>query len=135
MYKTPEPGFCAASKMTEERIGPVHGVQPAANAIPIRIDPIKPEGRCLNSMRRSIIINPGLKIPTIINPKNTINIPPSCRIKSLYSRKKLPMKDVPNPMAIKIMEKPNRKNKVCRRLRFWSIALSLFNSATDIPVI
>ena len=40
IYKTPEPGFDVAKRITEERIGPVHGVQPAAKAIPINMDPI-----------------------------------------------------------------------------------------------
>ena len=39
MYTTPDPGFVAASKITEDRIGPVHGVHPAAKAIPISVEP------------------------------------------------------------------------------------------------
>ena len=77
MYKTPDPGFDAASKITEVRIGPVHGVHPAAKAIPISIDPIKPEGRFLNSNLRSFIKNSGLNTPTIISPNNTMKIAPS----------------------------------------------------------
>src|SRR4051812_11041537 len=106
MYNTPEPGCDVANRMTDERIGPVQGVQPAAKAIPIKVEPMYPDGRFLNSNLRSFIKKSGFNMPTIIKPKKIIKIPPSWRIKSLYSLKKLPRKEVPNPIAIKIIENP-----------------------------
>ncbi len=82
IYMTPDPGFVAASPNTIPRIGPVHGVQPAANAIPTNIVPINPAGRFLNSKRRSFIKNSGVNTPAITNPKRTINIAPTCLISS-----------------------------------------------------
>lgn len=45
-----------------------------------------------------------------------------------------PIKLVPNPIAINIIENPSKKNAVCIILLLRSIAFSSFNSETDIPV-
>ena len=48
MYKRPDPGFVAASAITDTKIGPVQGVQPAAKAIPIKEEPKSPAGLLAN---------------------------------------------------------------------------------------
>lgn len=57
-------------------IGPLHGVHPAANAIPIKIEPKKPDGLFLNSTLWFFIRKSNLRTPVIISPKTTIKIAP-----------------------------------------------------------
>lgn len=82
MYGTAEPGLVPASVITAANIGPVHGVHPAANAIPIKTDPKNPLGLCLKWILRSFIIASGRNTPSVMKPNKIISNAPICRIAS-----------------------------------------------------
>src|SRR5699024_11294024 len=55
-------------------IGPLQGVHPAAKAIPIKIDPINPDGLFLNENFLSFIKKSNFSTPVMIRPKTMISI-------------------------------------------------------------
>ena len=49
--------------------------------------------------------------------------------------KSVPIIEVENPKAIKIIEKPNKKNNVCNSTLRFNMPFSSFSSLKEIPVI
>ena len=72
--------FVAANVPIAAIIGPLHGVHPAAKAIPIKNVPIKPEGFALKLIFLSFIKNCGWNTPKMINPNTIMMIAPTCLI-------------------------------------------------------
>lgn len=120
--------------MTTIKIGPVHGVQPIENAIPIRNEPRRPAGRFLKVNVFVFDKNEKFNTPTMTKPKNTIKIAPTWRIKCWFFNRKSAMNVVLKPIMINTAEKPSKKKIVCNKLFDASFLFSSFNSLTLIPV-
>ena len=72
----------AAYVRMEPRIGPMHGVHPAPNAIPTSNVPRYPTGLFAMCTRRSCENNETLKTPSMYNPNTMISTPPMRLIQS-----------------------------------------------------
>src|SRR5699024_11920911 len=57
-------------------IGPLQGVHPAAKAIPIKIDPINPDGLFVKETFLSFIKNANFSTPVTMRPKKMSSIGP-----------------------------------------------------------
>jgi len=120
-----------------DKIGPTHGVQPKANAMPTNIELIYPKLFFFKASVFSFAKNPILKKPIICRPNNTINIPPILSSHSLFIPKKLPMYDIVRPNNTNTIEKPKMKNKEFIIVDFLTSEAPpvFFMSSKDLPVI
>lgn len=128
-----------ASKRTEPRIGPTHGVQPKANAAP-RIKELSAFPRskifgtlnCFSDVRKGILKTFIMKSPKIITNK-----PPILVSQNLYGTSPLPTKPANVPSVIKTTLKPTTKAKPLRNIfqRADFFFSGSFKSSRDTPLI
>src|SRR3990170_1014639 len=128
----------AATANMAERMGPMQGVQPAANPMPTRNEPSIPDGF---SLKKWTLLSrwrmPKLMIPIMWMPRSIMTSPPILRTMSWYSMKRLPRSwaDEPN-MTTNTVEKPRMNMRELMRMTFFSSLLSpsAVSSSKEMPV-
>ena len=98
-------------------IGPIHGVQPTAKAIPRGKALNKPNLRLLGINRISLLRVGILRTPIIKRPITIMIVPATRSVRPLYDCKKAPAKPKADPIREKIMEKPRTKRIVEKKMR------------------
>lgn len=127
----------AATAKMAERIGPIHGVHPAAKPIPTRKEPSMPDGFSLKKwsrLSRCKILK--LITPIIWIPSTIIIIPPILRTISWYSMKTLPRSWADEPrITTKTVVKPRINIMEFNSMTFLRfLPSSSVNSSNEIPV-
>src|SRR5574337_1356807 len=112
----------AATANMAESIGPMQGVQPAANPMPTRNEPSRPDGFSLKkwsllSLWRIL----KFIVPIMWTPRSIITSPPIFLITSWYCMKREPKSWAEEPsITTKTVEKPRMNMRELRSMTFLS---------------
>jgi hypothetical protein len=98
--------------------GPMHGVQPSANADPSGTANAGPRGtRCSATSRRSLA-SPGMPAPsTVATPMTATSSPAACTSTGRLPSKAAPIQDALAPMAVKVAPKPRTNSPAATMVR------------------
>ena len=102
----------------------MHGVQPAANVIPIINAPAYPAGLPLRCIFLSLIRKLRFRKPDIKRPKIMTSMPPIILIHSWYLKSICPTAEDDAPREINTAENPNMNANEFVMVRFLTLFLS-----------